>query len=158
MNLQDLTVQAGALSEELRNIRRELHQNPEFGLDLPKTLDRVLSEVSNLGDVFLGSGMTAAAVLIRGEKPGPTVLLRADMDALAVIEDTGLEYASTNGYMHACGHDLHIAMGIGAAKLLHQHRSELNGDVVVWFQPGEEGLAGADRMLEQEMHLVSGSK
>ncbi|MEY4452142.1 MAG: hypothetical protein RLZZ380_1263 [Actinomycetota bacterium] len=158
MNLQELTAQAGALSEELRNIRRELHQNPEFGLDLPKTLDRVLSEVSDLGDVFLGSGITAAAVLIRGEKPGPTVLLRADMDALAVIEDTGLEYASTNGYMHACGHDLHIAMGIGAAKLLHQHRSELNGDVVVWFQPGEEGLAGADRMLEQEMHLVSGSK
>jgi hippurate hydrolase len=158
LNLQELTAQAGALSEELRNIRRELHQNPEFGLDLPKTLDRVLSEVSDLGDVFLGSGITAAAVLIRGEKPGPTVLLRADMDALAVIEDTGLEYASTNGYMHACGHDLHIAMGIGAAKLLHQHRSELNGDVVVWFQPGEEGLAGADRMLEQEMHLVSGSK
>lgn len=158
MNLQDLTAQAGALSEELRKIRRELHQNPEFGLDLPKTLERVLSEVSDLGEVFLGSGMTAAAVLIRGEKPGPTVLLRADMDALAVIEDTGLEYASTNGYMHACGHDLHIAMGIGAVKLLHQHRSELNGDVVVWFQPGEEGLAGADRMLEQEMHLVSGSK
>ena len=158
MNLQDLTAQAGALSEELRNIRRELHQNPEFGLDLPKTLERVLSEVRDLGDVFLGSGMTAAAVLIKGEKPGPTVLLRADMDALAVIEDTGLEYASTNGYMHACGHDLHIAMGIGAAKLLHQHRSELNGDVVIWFQPGEEGLAGADRMLEQEMHLVSGSK
>lgn len=158
MNLQELTAEAGALSEELRKIRRDLHQNPEFGLDLPKTLERVLAEVEGQGEVFLGVGMTAAAILIRGGKPGPTVMLRADMDALAVIEDTGLEYASTNGYMHACGHDLHIAMGIGAVKLLNKHKSELNGDVVVWFQPGEEGLAGADRMLEQEMHLVSGSK
>lgn len=158
MNLQELTAEAGALSEELRKIRRDLHQNPEFGLDLPKTLERVLAEVEGLGEVFLGEAMTAAAILIRGGKPGPTVLLRADMDALAVIEDTGLEYASTNGYMHACGHDLHIAMGIGAVKLLNKHKSELNGDVVVWFQPGEEGLAGADRMLEQKMHLVSGSK
>ena len=158
MNLQDLVAEAGALSEGLRKVRRELHKNPEFGLDLPNTLARVLKEVEGLGEVFLGEGMTAAALLIKGEKPGPTVLLRADMDALAVIEDTGLEYASTNGFMHACGHDLHIAMGIGAAKLLHQHRSELIGDVVVWFQPGEEGLAGADRMLEQKMHLVSGSK
>jgi len=158
VNLHDLVAEAGALSEALRTIRRDLHQNPEFGWDLPNTLERVLREVDGLGDVFLGEGMTAAAVLIKGGKPGPTVLLRADMDALAVIEDTGLDFASTNGYMHACGHDLHIAMGIGAVKLLHKHKSELNGDVVVWFQPGEEGLAGADRMLEQKMHLVSGSK
>jgi len=158
LNLQDLKLEAAALSDGLQKIRRELHQNPEFGLELPNTLERVLAEVSDLGEVFLGEGMTAAAVLIKGGRPGPTVLLRADMDALAVIEDTGLDYASTNGYMHACGHDLHIAMGIGAVKLLHKHRSELDGDVVVWFQPGEEGLAGADRMLEQKMHLVSGTK
>jgi hippurate hydrolase len=158
VNLQDLVSEAGSFSEELRKIRRELHQNPEFGLDLPETLARVLREVDGLGEVFLGEGMTAAAVLIKGGKPGPTVLLRADMDALAVIEDTSLEYASTNGYMHACGHDLHISMGIGAVKLLNKHREDLEGDVVVWFQPGEEGLAGADRMLEQKMHLVSGSK
>lgn len=158
MNLHDLVVEAGTLSEGLRKIRRDLHQNPEFGLDLPHTLERVLCEVDGLGEVFLGEGMTAAAVLIKGDKSGPTVLLRADMDALAVIEDTGLEYASTNGFMHACGHDLHISMGIGAVKLLNQHKDDLQGDVVVWFQPGEEGLAGADRMLEQKMHLVSGTK
>ncbi|MFM2384337.1 MAG: hypothetical protein RL166_211 [Actinomycetota bacterium] len=158
MNLHDLVADAAALSEEMRTIRRDLHQNPEFGLDLPNTLKRVLIEIEGLGEVFLGEGMTAAAILIRGEKPGPTVLLRADMDALAVIEETGLDYASTNGFMHACGHDLHISMGIGAVKLLNQHKDELHGDVVVWFQPGEEGLAGADRMLEQKMHLVSGSK
>jgi hippurate hydrolase len=158
VNLHDLVADAAALSEEMRTIRRDLHQNPEFGLDLPNTLKRVLIEIEGLGEVFLGEGMTAAAILIRGEKPGPTVLLRADMDALAVIEETGLDYASTNGFMHACGHDLHISMGIGAVKLLNQHKDELHGDVVVWFQPGEEGLAGADRMLEQKMHLVSGSK
>jgi amidohydrolase len=158
VNLHDLVAGAGALSEDLRTIRRDLHKNPEFGLDLPQTLARVISEVDGLGEIFTGEGMTAAALLIKGSKPGPTVLLRADMDALAVIEDTGLDFASTNGYMHACGHDLHIAMGIGAARLLHAHRDEFAGDVVVWFQPGEEGLAGADRMLEQKMHLVSGSK
>jgi amidohydrolase len=158
VNLHELTAGAGALSEDLRTIRRDLHRNPEFGLDLPQTLARVIDEVAGLGEIFTGEGMTAAALLIKGSKPGPTVLLRADMDALAVIEDTGLDFASTNGYMHACGHDLHIAMGIGAARLLHQHREELKGDVVIWFQPGEEGLAGADRMLEQKMHLVSGSK
>lgn len=158
MNLHDLVAGAGALSEDLRKIRRDLHQNPEFGLDLPNTLARVVREIEGLGELFFGEGMTAAALLIKGGKPGPTVLLRADMDALAVIEDTGLEYSSTNGYMHACGHDLHIAMGIGAARLIHARREELQGDVVIWFQPGEEGLAGADRMLEQKMHLVSGSK
>lgn len=158
MNLHDLGLEANQYVDELKGIRRELHKNPEFGLDLPNTLKRVLDSVEGLGEVFLGEGMTAAALLIKGEQPGPTVLLRADMDALAVVEDTGLEFASTNGYMHACGHDLHIAMGIGAANLLHTHREELKGDVVIWFQPGEEGLAGADKMLEQNMHLVSGSK
>ncbi len=158
MNLHDLSLEANQYIEILKGIRRELHKNPEFGLDLPNTLNRVLESVEGLGEVFLGQGMTAAALLIRGGQPGPTVLLRADMDALAVVEDTGLEFASTNGYMHACGHDLHIAMGIGAAQLLHTHREELKGDVLIWFQPGEEGLAGADKMLEQKMHLVSGSK
>ena len=158
MNLHELAVEANQYVDVLKKIRRELHRNPEFGLDLPNTLARILESVEGLGEVFLGEGMTAAALLIKGSEPGPTVLLRADMDALAVVEDTGLEYASTNGFMHACGHDLHMAMGIGAAHLIHTHRDQLKGDVVIWFQPGEEGLAGADRMLEQKMHLVSGSK
>lgn len=158
MNLHELGIEANQHIDVLKSIRRELHKNPEFGLDLPNTLKKVLESIEGLGEVFLGEGMTAVALLIKGSQPGPTVLLRADMDALAVIEDTGLDYASRNGYMHACGHDLHIAMGIGAAHLIHTHRAELKGDVVIWFQPGEEGLAGADRMLEQKMHLVSGSK
>ena len=102
-----------------------MHQVPEFGLDLPKTLATVLKEVEGLGEVTLGKGMTAAAVVIRGSQPGPTVLLRADMDALAVEEDTGLDFASTNGYMHACGHDLHMAMGIGAAQLIAENKDQL---------------------------------
>ena len=158
MNLQELNTEANRYIDVLRSIRRELHQIPEFGLELPKTLARVLESVDGLGEVFLGKNMSAAALLIKGDLPGPTVLLRADMDALAVVEDTGLEYASTNGFMHACGHDLHMAMGIGAAHLIHTHKDQLRGDVVIWFQPGEEGHGGADIMLEQEMHLVSGSK
>jgi hippurate hydrolase len=80
------------------------------------------------------------------------------MDALAVVEDTGLEYASTNGYMHACGHDLHMAMGVGAAKILASRKEQLKGDVIVFFQPGEEGHHGADHMLEQGDHMVTGNK
>ena len=158
LNLQELLESANHHSEFLKQNRRWFHQNPEFGLDLPLTLDRVLHSIEGLGEVYLGEGMTAAARVIKGSQPGPTVLLRTDMDALAVIEDTGLEYASTNGFMHACGHDLHMSMAIGAAHLLHTFREHLKGDVVIWFQPGEEGLAGADRMLEQKLHLVSGSK
>jgi hippurate hydrolase len=129
---------------------------PEFGLDLPKTLAIVLKEVEGLGEVTLGKDMTAAAVVIRGGQPGPTVLLRADMDALAVEEDTGLDFASTNGYMHACGHDLHMAIGIGAAQLISENKDQLKGNVVMFFQPGEEGHDGAGLMLSQDMHLASG--
>lgn len=158
MEYQDLINQAQSHQADLVKVRRELHQTPEFGLDLPRTLEIILREVGDLGDVTLGKDMTAAAILIRGAKPGPTVLLRADMDALAVTEDTGLDFASTNGYMHACGHDLHMAMGIGAARLVHANKDKLNGNVLMFFQPGEEGHDGAGHMLAQQMHLVSGEK
>jgi hippurate hydrolase len=136
------------LQSDLVALRRELHQIPEFGLTLPKTLERVLREVKDLGEVTVDHEISALTLLIKGGKPGPVVLLRADMDALAVQEATGLDFASTNGYMHACGHDLHIAMGVGAARLVHAHREELAGSVLVWFQPGEEGHGGADLMIE----------
>jgi len=155
---QDLISQAHAQQADLVKVRRELHQTPEFGLDLPKTLAIILREVGDLGEVTLGIDMTAASILIRGANPGPTVLLRADMDALAVIEDTGLDFASTNGYMHACGHDLHMAMGIGAARLVYSNKDKLNGNVLMFFQPGEEGHDGAGHMLAQNMHMVSGEK
>lgn len=158
MDQELLKKQAQAKQANLVEIRRAIHQMPEFGLDLPKTLARVLQEVEHTGEVTLGRDMTAAAILIKGGQPGPTVLLRADMDALAVTEDTGLPFASTNGFMHACGHDLHIAIGIGAAQLIFENKDQLKGDVVMFFQPGEEGHDGAGHMLSQEMHLISGQK
>ena len=158
MSYSELAKQAQQILPELQQNRRDLHQIPEFGMELPKTLAYVVGQVEGLGELTVNHQLSAAALLIKGEKPGPTVLLRADMDALAVVEDTGVEFASTNGYMHACGHDLHMAIGIGAARLLNANRSQLAGDVVVWFQPGEEGHGGADQMLEANMHLVSATK
>jgi len=158
MDYNLLKTQAQAKQANLVAVRRDLHQIPEFGLDLPNTLARVLKEVDGLGEITLGKDMTAAAVLIKGSQPGPTVLLRADMDALAVNEDTGLDFSSTNGYMHACGHDLHMAIGVGAAQLIAENKEHLKGNVVMFFQPGEEGHDGAGVMLSQDMHLVSGEK
>jgi len=143
---------------ELQSLRRKLHQIPEFGLELPNTLKVILDEISPLGEITLGKSITSAVLHIKGDLPGPTVLLRADMDALAVIEDTGVPYASTNGFMHACGHDLHMAMGVGAAKILASRKSELKGEVIIFFQPGEEGHHGADVMIEEQALMVSGSK
>ena len=143
---------------ELITLRRKLHQIPEFGLELPNTLKTILDEVSDLGEITLGKSITSAVLHIKGDLPGPTVLLRADMDALAVIEDTGLDFASTNGFMHACGHDLHMAMGVGAAKILASRKSELKGEVIIFFQPGEEGHHGADVMIEEQALMVSGAK
>ena len=158
MDYELLKTQAKAKQANLVQVRRDLHQIPEFGLELPNTLARVLREVDSLGEVTLGKDMTAAAIVIRGSQPGPTVLLRADMDALAVNEDTGLAFSSTNGYMHACGHDLHMAIGVGAAQLISENKDQLKGNVVMFFQPGEEGHDGAGVMLSQDMHLASGEK
>ena len=143
---------------ELQALRRRLHQIPEFGLELPKTLEVILQQISGLGEITTSKEISSAVLHIKGEQPGATVLLRADMDALAVIEDTNLDYSSTNGYMHACGHDLHMAMGVGAAKILSSRKSEIKGDVIIFFQPGEEGHHGADVMIDQGDLMVSGNK
>ena len=153
-----LLAEAAGWAQTLIGIRRELHQIPEFALDLPKTQARILAAIEGLGEITLGKDLASIALVIRGGKPGPTVLLRADMDALKVEEETGLEYASTNGFMHACGHDLHMAGAIGAAQILASHKDELNGDVLIWFQPGEEGHHGADVMIEEGMLELTGSR
>ena len=158
MDHKALVAEAATYLETLQGIRRDLHQIPEFALDLPKTQERILASIKGIGEVTLGKNLTSIALLIKGAQPGPTVLLRADMDALAVQEDTSEDFQSTNGYMHACGHDLHMAMGIGAAHLIATHKDKLHGDVVVWFQPGEEGHDGAGVMLEEGAHLISGNK
>lgn len=154
---QELLAEAKKFSSTLSTIRRELHAMPEFGLELPNTQQRILASIEGLGEITLGRSLNSIALVIRGEKPGPTVLLRADMDALAVAEESDEEFSSSNGFMHACGHDLHMAGAIGAAHLLHTHREELSGDVLIWWQPGEEGHHGADVMIEEGMLEVSGS-
>jgi len=130
-------------------LRRRIHANPELGLDLPQTTAAVLESLEGIKLELTRSRKTSGvSARLRGARPGPTVLLRADMDALPMPEDTGLAFASTNaGSMHACGHDAHTAMLVGAVRLLDRHRDALAGDVLFMFQPGEEGFAGARVML-----------
>jgi amidohydrolase len=133
------------------DIRRDLHQQPEVGLDLPRTQERILEAVDGLGlDLSTGAGTTSVVGVLDGARPGPTILLRGDMDALPMPEDTGVAYSShVDGVMHACGHDLHVGMLSQAARLLVNHRDDLAGRVLFMFQPGEEGHHGARLMLEE---------
>jgi len=139
-------------------VRRDLHREPEVGLALPRTQEKVLRALDDVPlEITLGGTTTSVTAVLRGGRPGPTVLLRADMDALPVGERTGHDFAATNGNMHACGHDLHTAMLIGAAHLLNDRRDQLAGDVVLAFQPGEEGYDGAGHMLAEGLLDASGS-
>ncbi len=133
------------------DLRRRLHRHPEIGLHLPRTQATVLEAFAEL-PVEVSTGTTTSSVVgvLRGARPGPTYLLRGDMDALPVHEDTGLSFASeVPGVMHACGHDTHVAMLLGAARLLAERRDEIAGQVVFMAQPGEEGFHGARFMLEE---------
>lgn len=154
----ELLHEAATYAKTLTQIRRDLHQIPEFGLNLPKSQARILESIQGLGDIHLGKDLNSIGLVIKGGKPGPTILLRADMDALSVKEETGLGFASTNGFMHACGHDLHMAAAVGAAHLIATHKAELSGTVVIWFQPGEEGHHGADVMIEEGFLELSGER
>lgn len=149
---------AAALAPELVALRRGLHQIPEIGLDLPLTQQAVLAALEGLPlEVSVGERLSSVTAVLRGGRPGPVVLLRGDMDALPVSERTGLEYASRHpGAMHACGHDLHTAGLVGAAKLLSARAAQLAGDVVFMFQPGEEGFDGAGHMIEEGVLEAAG--
>ena len=143
--------EARGLLPEAVALRRRLHASPELGLELPQTRQAVLEALDGLGLEIATGGRTSAVVAtLRGARPGPTVLLRADMDALPLQEETGLDFASRRaGAMHACGHDAHVAMLAGAARLLSARRSELAGSVKLLFQPGEEGYGGMRILLEE---------
>lgn len=134
-----------------RDLRRDLHRWPEIGLELPKTRERLLSELEGLPlDITLHKTTSGVAALLTGGKPGPTVMLRGDMDALPMPEDTGLDFASrVDNCMHACGHDTHVAMLSGAARMLSERKADLPGRVLFMFQPGEEGYGGAEYMLDE---------
>jgi amidohydrolase len=161
MSIDDtLRADAQTLAPELVELRRRLHQHPEVGLRLPQTQRLVLDALEGLDlEVSQGTSTTSVTAVLRGAPGGPTVLLRGDMDALPLSEDTGLEFSSQEpGAMHACGHDLHTAMLVGAARLLSAHRDELAGDVVFMFQPGEEGYDGAGLMIEEGVLEASGRR
>jgi amidohydrolase len=132
-----------------RGLRRDFHKHPEIGLKELRTASIVARELSGLGmEVKTGIGQTGVVGLLEGKAPGPVVLLRFDMDALPILEETGAEYASENpGLMHACGHDGHVAVGLTVARMLNDHQKEFNGTIKLVFQPGEEGLGGAEKMI-----------
>ncbi|HSL34822.1 MAG TPA: M20 family metallopeptidase [Candidatus Limnocylindrales bacterium] len=149
--LADPLAAARAIQDDVVALRRRMHRHPEIGLELPWTQNLVVEELRRLGlEPRLGGAVTSVTATIEGAQPGPSILLRADMDALPVHEETGLDFASeVDGAMHACGHDTHVAMLLGAARLLLERRDELAGRVLLMFQPGEEGLGGARVMLDE---------
>ncbi|PPK65249.1 hippurate hydrolase [Actinokineospora auranticolor] len=151
---------AATARDDLIRLRRDLHVDPEIGLDLPRTRARVLAALDGLPlEITPGTGLTSVTAVLRGVAPGPVVLLRGDMDALPIQERTGLDHASrVPGVMHACGHDLHTAALVGAARLLCAHRARLRGDVVLMFQPGEEGCDGAAAMIAEGVLDAAGRR
>jgi hippurate hydrolase len=159
--MQTIVERAQALAPELVRLRRELHQVPELDRQLPKTQALVLNALEGLDlEVSTGRELSSVTAVLRGsghDGTGPVVLLRGDMDALPLPEETGLSFASEHeGQMHACGHDLHAAALVGAARLLHEHRFELTGDVVLMWQPAEETTAGAMAMIEEGLLEAAG--
>lgn len=161
--------QAQLIKDELIEYRRFIHENPEVGAELPKTKAFVMNKLMEFGyepTEICESGIVAT---ISGPNPGKTFLLRADMDALPMKEETSCDFKSTNGCMHSCGHDMHTAMLLGAAKLLKQNQNQIEGTIKLVFQPDEEGFTGAKKMLEagvlenpkvdaaMAMHVHSGS-
>jgi amidohydrolase len=151
---------AVAISGEVADLRHTIHAEPEIGLDLPKTQHKVLSALAGLPlEVSTGQALSSVTAVLRGSRPGKTVLLRGDMDALPVTERTNVPYSSVvPGTMHACGHDLHTAMLAGAARLLAARQAELAGNVIFMFQPGEEGAGGAKLMIDEGVLDAAGER
>ena len=155
-DISTLNDEAHELLDEAVAMRRDLHQWPELGNDLPRTRERVLQALEGLPlSITLHETTSGIVAALEGTKPGPTVLLRGDMDALPMPEDTGVDFSSrVDNVMHACGHDTHTAMLAGAAHLLSHHRDDIHGRVLFMFQPGEEGHQGAVFMLEEGLLKV----
>lgn len=142
--------EAKKYQEYTQNLRRDFHKNPELGLQEIRTSAIVAKELKSFGlEVKTGVGKTGVVAILEGKQPGPVVLLRCDMDALPIQEDTGKEYASViPGVMHACGHDAHTAIGLTVAKILSAAREDIKGTIKFVFQPGEEGQGGAELMIK----------
>ena len=145
---QDLLNEAKALEPQLQTWRRTLHRHPEVGFDLPQTKALVKQALTEMGYAPQDCGKAGVLALVGGKKPGKTILLRGDMDALPIQEQSGEEFSSEiPGRMHGCGHDMHTAMMLGAAKLLKAHEDEIEGTVKLEFQPAEEIFQGSPDMI-----------
>ncbi len=155
--MTDFLAKAKDLFDYTQTMRRDFHVHPELGFEEIRTAGIVAKELRELGlETTTGVAVTGVVALLEGAKPGPTILLRFDMDALPIEEETGAEYASqTKGKMHACGHDGHVAVGLTVAKMLNEIRDELAGTVKFVFQPAEEGVvnqegrSGAGQMMHE---------
>src|SRR5512134_2547847 len=148
--MMNISPEVLALTDDMTAVRRDLHRHPELGFQETRTAGIVAERLKALGyTVRTGLGKTGVTGFLRGGKPGKTVLLRADIDALPIHEQTGAPYASRNpGAMHACGHDAHTAMALNAAAILAKDAPTLQGNLFFVFQPAEEILIGAPAMLE----------
>lgn len=156
----DVAQKLGGLEARIREdfgdkvvaLRCEIHREPELGFDTERTADKVVKALADLPlELQTGVAQNGVVALLRGAKPGPTVALRGDMDALPIQEDTGLPFASEeDGKMHACGHDGHTSMLVGAAHVLSEMQEKLEGNVKFVFQPAEEGGRGGGRVMIEE--------
>ena len=146
--VNNIIIEAEMISADLSNLRRYLHANPEVGFDVEITAEKVMLELESIGLKPYKFGRAGIVATVGQAESKSCVLLRADMDALEISEKSGEEFASKNGKMHACGHDMHTSMLLGAAKLLKAHEAELDGQVMLVFQPAEEILEGAKDMLD----------
>ncbi|MGX7358606.1 M20 metallopeptidase family protein [Dolosigranulum pigrum] len=154
MNSTQILNKAIQIESQVIDWRRSLHQIPEIGLNLPKTVAFVCQQLDDIGIPYDSTFVNGNAIvaLIHGTKlpqSEQVLAIRADMDALPIKEETGLPFQSTNGNMHACGHDGHTAVLLGTAKLLYENRHKFNGTVKLLFQPGEEGPGGAQPMIDE---------
>lgn len=146
--MSEIYQQAKVLQSELVEIRREIHRNAEVGTQLPHTKALVKEKLIAYGYEPRDIANSSIVATISGELPGKTMLLRADMDGLAIQEETALDFKCINGAMHGCGHDMHTAMLLGAAKLLKKHQNLIHGNVKLLFQEDEEGFTGAKAVIE----------
>lgn len=138
------------IQEQIVTWRRDLHQIPEIGFDLPQTSDYIQKRLDELGVQYEKNvAISGIVATIKGSNDGKVIALRCDMDALAIKEETGLDFAATNGNMHACAHDSHMAIMLGAIKLLNDNNDKINGTIKIIFQPAEEGPGGAELMIKE---------
>ena len=146
----DFNAEAEALRDELISRRRDFHQYPELAFEEVRTSGIIADELRNLGlEVQTGVGKTGVVAVLEGAEDGPTVLYRADMDALPITEQNTHDFVSLNtGKMHACAHDGHMSVGLAVAKIMNKHRDKIKGRIKFVFQPGEEGAGGALEMIK----------